>query len=45
LYKSDWFGKEAEAMKNYFEKNKMAYKLVKDGQAIIINGTREQFLS
>lgn len=44
-YMSDWFSKEAEAMKDYFETNKMPHKVLKDGQAILINGAKEQLLS
>jgi dipeptidase E len=44
-YKSDWFGKEADAMVAYFEKHNMDHRKLKDGQAIIINGFNEEFLA
>lgn len=43
-YKSDWFGIEAEAMLDYFKKHKMDYRALMDGQVILINGDREEFL-
>ena len=43
-YKSDWFGIEAEAMLDYFKKHKMPYRALMDGQAILINGDKEEFL-
>jgi dipeptidase E len=44
-YDSDWFGKEANAMVNYFEKNKKDYRKLMDGQAVLINGFNEKFLA
>lgn len=43
-YKSDWFGVEAEAMLDYLKQHKLDYRVLKDGQAIMINGDREEFL-
>lgn len=44
-YKSDWFGLEAEAMLDYFKNNKLPYRALKDGQVILVNGDKEEFLS
>lgn len=44
-YKSDWFGIEAEAMLDYFKKHKLPYRALMDGQAIMINGDKEEFLA
>ncbi len=44
-YKSDWFGIEAEAMLDYFKQNDMPYRALMDGQAILTNGDKEEFLS
>jgi dipeptidase E len=43
-YKSSWFGKEAEAMLNYFKQHCMPHRVLKDGQVILINGDKEEFL-
>ncbi len=43
-YLSDWFGAEANAMKEYFEKNITQYKALIDGQVVIIEGDKEEFL-
>ena len=43
-YKSDWFGIEAEAMLDYMKQNKLDYRALVDGQAILINGDKEDFL-
>jgi len=43
-YKSSWFGIEAEAMLDYFKKHKLDYRALMDGQAILINGDKEEFL-
>lgn len=43
-FKSDWFGKEADAMVAYLEKRKLPYKTLKDGQVIIIDGTKKELL-
>ena len=43
-YKSDWFGIEAEAMVDYFKSQKMDYRALMDGQVIMINGNKEEFL-
>jgi dipeptidase E len=44
-YKSEWFGIEAEAMQDYFKKHEMPYRVLMDGQAIMINGDKEEFLA
>ncbi|MGA3150478.1 MAG: Type 1 glutamine amidotransferase-like domain-containing protein [Candidatus Saccharimonadales bacterium] len=42
--KSDWFGAEADKSIQYFKKHKISYKPLEDGQVILIDGTREEFL-
>lgn len=41
---SDWFGKEAEDMAAYLEKNNLPHKKLSDGQVIIVNGDKKEFL-
>lgn len=43
-YKSDWWGIEAEAMLDYIKQNRLDYRTLMDGQAIIISGDKEEFL-
>lgn len=43
-YLSDWFGKKANAMKDYFEKNKLPQHALVDGQVIVVNGKEHEFL-
>ena len=43
-YGSDWFGKEAEQMVAYFKDNNVSYKTLKDGQVIVIDDDKEEFL-
>lgn len=43
-YKSDWYGKEADALERYYKINNLSYKTLKDGQSIVINGDKEEFL-
>jgi dipeptidase E len=43
-YGSDWFGQEALAMEKYLNEHRLAYKVLKDGQVIVINGDKEEFL-
>jgi dipeptidase E len=43
-YKSNWFGIEAEAMLDYFKQHLLPYRALQDGQAILINGDKEEFL-
>lgn len=43
-YKSDWWGIEAEAMLDQIKQNKLSYRTLMDGQAILINGDKEEFL-
>lgn len=43
-YGSTWFAKEADATIKYLEKHGLPYKILKDGQVIIINGDKEEFL-
>ncbi len=44
-YKSDWFGKEADAMVDFFEHNGMKYETLSDGEVYIVDGKYEQKLS
>jgi len=42
---SDWFGDEAEKMKESLINNNISYREVKDGQVIVIKDDTEEFLS
>ena len=42
--KSDWFGKEADKSIKYFKKHKIPYKPLEDGQVIVIDGKKTEFL-
>lgn len=44
-YQSVWSGIEAEAMLDHLKKNQTDYRTLRDGQAILINGNKEDFLS
>ena len=41
---SDWFGKEADKSIKYFKKHKIPYKPLEDGQVIVIDGKKTEFL-
>jgi dipeptidase E len=43
-YNSDWFKKEADATIQYLEEHKLSYRKLKDGQVIVIDGDKEEFL-
>lgn len=43
-YQSDWFGKEAQAMADYYESNGMRYETLKDGEVYVIDGEYEEKL-
>jgi len=43
-YGSAWFKKGADETIKYMKKHKKSYKVLKDGQVIIINGDTEEFL-
>lgn len=43
-YGSDWWGKEAVAMQEYLKSKKLHYKIVRDGQVIVVNGDKDEFL-
>lgn len=43
-YQSDWFAKAADATIEYLKNHKMPYKVLRDGQVIVIDGGREEFL-
>jgi dipeptidase E len=42
---SDWFGKEADRCMAYFKKHNITYKPLKDGQVMVIDGDKEEFLA
>lgn len=44
-YQSDWFGKEAQAMVDYFDTNGLKYETLKDGEAYVVDGKYEEKLS
>lgn len=41
---SDWWGKEADKAVKYLKKHELPYKSLKDGQVIVIDGNKEEFL-
>ena len=43
-YKSGWFGKEADKSISYFKKHNIVYKPLKDGQVIVVDGEKKEFL-
>lgn len=43
-YKSDCWGAPANKMLDYLKKNKLTYRTLMDGQAILINDDKEEFL-
>ncbi len=44
-FKSDWFGKESDAMIDYFNHNGMKYETLSDGEVYVVDGKYEQKLS
>lgn len=40
-YQSEWFGKESEAIVDYYEENGMKYETLKDGEAYVVDGEYE----
>ena len=44
-YQSDWFGKEAQAMIDYFDTNGLKYETLKDGEAYVVDGKYEEKLT
>lgn len=44
-YESEWFGDEAAAMEKYMLDSSLSYKVLRDGEAIIINGDQEEVVS
>lgn len=44
-YQSEWFGKEADAMVDYFKQNGLKYETLKDGEAYVVDGEYEGKLS
>lgn len=43
-FDTDWFAQQANALKHYYEQQGLPYRLLKDGQAIVINGDKEELL-
>jgi dipeptidase E len=43
-YGSEWFGQQARAMEKYLKENNLPQKLLKDGQVIVVNDDKEEFL-
>lgn len=43
-YESEWFGVEAQAMKDYFVKNNLKHHALNDGQVYIVDGERQELL-
>lgn len=43
-YKSGWFGQEAADMEAYLKKKDLPYRTLEDGQVIIIEGRKKEFL-
>jgi dipeptidase E len=43
-YKSDWWGAEADKMLEYLKSKKLDYRTLMDGESLIINGDKEEFL-
>ena len=43
-YNSGWFTKEANEMRNYLDMHKIEHKTLKDGQVIVVEGTKVEFL-
>jgi len=44
-YQSEWFGKEAQAMADYFDQQGMKYETLKDGEVYIVDGKYEEKLT
>lgn len=44
-YQSDWFGKEADAMADYFDRSGMKYETLKDGEVYVVDGQYEEKLT
>ena len=44
-YQSDWFGKEADAMVDYFKQNGLKYETLKDGEVYMVDGDYEEKLT
>jgi dipeptidase E len=44
-YQSDWFGKEASAMVDYFKQNGLKYETLKDGEVYMVDGDYEEKLT
>ncbi|HVO86646.1 MAG TPA: Type 1 glutamine amidotransferase-like domain-containing protein [Candidatus Binatia bacterium] len=43
-YGSTWWGKEADECINYLKEHSLPYKILKDGQVIVIDADKEEFL-
>ncbi|MES2876531.1 MAG: Type 1 glutamine amidotransferase-like domain-containing protein [Patescibacteria group bacterium] len=44
-YQSEWFGKESEAMVDYFKTKGMKYETLKDGEVYLVDGKYEEKLT
>lgn len=44
-YQSDWFGKEADAMIDYFKQHGLKYETLKDGEVYMVDGDYEEKLT
>jgi dipeptidase E len=44
-YQSEWFGKEAQAMADYFDQQGMKYETLKDGEVYVVDGKYEEKLT
>lgn len=43
-YQSEWFGKESDALADYFKQNGMKYETLKDGEVYLVDGKYEEKL-
>lgn len=43
-YKSDWFSKEADDMISYLKQHGLPYRTLQDGQVIVVDGDKTEFL-
>lgn len=44
-YKSEWFGKAADAMVDYFKENNLKYETLRDGEVYVVDGKYEEKLA
>mgnify|MGYP003385177269 FL=1 len=43
-FQTDWFGKEADKSIEYLLKHNIPHKALRDGQVIVVDGNKEEFL-